>query len=71
MDMYITFAELIKYANQEKSIKFIIVSGAGKNYTSGNDLSNFSRPEFAELNKDGELAGTMAHNLRVFCDTII
>jgi len=40
--MYITFAELIRYANQNNDIKFIIVSGSGGNFSSGNDLTNFA-----------------------------
>jgi enoyl-CoA hydratase/carnithine racemase len=39
--MYIAFTKLIKQANQNSSIKYIIISGSGANYSSGNDLNNF------------------------------
>jgi enoyl-CoA hydratase/carnithine racemase len=39
--MYNAFTELIKQANQNDTIKFIIISGSGGNFSSGNDLINF------------------------------
>lgn len=41
-DMYYKMIQMIKIANDTPEIKYIIVSGAGGNFSSGNDLNNFS-----------------------------
>jgi hypothetical protein len=49
MDMYLTIAEAIRKANKEEEVKFIVVRGNGKVFSSGNDLKNFSNPDFLEF----------------------
>ena len=48
-DMYVTLKELILYGNEHKDIKFIVINGKGGSYSSGNDLSNFTKPEINEM----------------------
>ena len=48
-DMYPSFNNLISYANENPEIKFIIVTGNGGNYSSGNDLSNFGNPHYINV----------------------
>lgn len=49
IDMYLTVADAIRTANADTDVKFILIIGEGKNFSSGNDLSNFGNPEFAEF----------------------
>lgn len=45
LDMYFTFLEYIQKANEMNEIKYIVLKGAGGNFSSGNDLNNFTREE--------------------------
>ena len=62
---------LVKYANETPSIKFIIVSGKGGNFSSGNDLANFTNPDLHEQATTEELAVMSATGLEDFTATII
>ncbi len=44
IDMYVTVKEAINQAENNDSIKFIILMGEGGNFSSGNDLTNFTNP---------------------------
>jgi enoyl-CoA hydratase/carnithine racemase len=35
---------MLRKANQDENVKFIVISGKGGNFSSGNDLSNFTDP---------------------------
>jgi len=61
--MYDTFMNLVRYANEEPTIKFIVVSGKGGNFSSGNDLSNFTNPNLLEQASTEELAVMSAAGL--------
>jgi enoyl-CoA hydratase/carnithine racemase len=47
--MYLKIAEAIRNANKDPSVKFILITGNGKSFSSGNDLSNFTNPDFLEF----------------------
>ena len=44
IDMYLTLTEAVKSAQTRDDIKFIVLMGEGGNFSSGNDLSNFTHP---------------------------
>ena len=46
--MYPYFTELIFKANEMSNVKFIVVTGSGGNFCSGNDLNNFTDPRIAD-----------------------
>jgi len=48
-DMYYTFTHLIIAANQHPDVKYIIISGSNGNFSSGNDLSNFTNQNYAAI----------------------
>ena len=50
--MYDRFTDLLMYANELPDIKFIVVKGRGDNYSSGNDLANFTNPHYAGITDD-------------------
>lgn len=49
LDMYGTFIEYMNWANENSDIKFIIITGAGGNFSSGNDLANFYLEEMSVI----------------------
>ncbi len=61
--MYYTFTNLLLYANEDQSIKFIIINGSGGNFSSGNDLMNFTNPKIAHINNPMLMAQTTANTL--------
>ncbi len=68
--MYLYLTELIKKAIETPEVKFIVFRGSGGNYSTGNDLSNFSNEQINDF--DPRLARTaVAEMLQDFCDTII
>jgi enoyl-CoA hydratase/carnithine racemase len=69
--MYKTFKNLVEYANENEEVKFIIVSGAGGNYSSGNDLTNFANPKIAELGPIEQVSHASAAGLEEFTASII
>jgi enoyl-CoA hydratase/carnithine racemase len=46
LEMYMKMSELIHDANKDPDIKFIVIVGEGKNFCTGNDLTNFQDPAF-------------------------
>lgn len=62
-DMYYTFTSLIHYANQNDAVKFIIISGAGGNFSSGNDLMNFSNTAITSLGNIEQMSRVSAEGL--------
>lgn len=46
LEMYMRMTEMIHDANKDIDIKFIVILAEGKNFCSGNDLTNFSDPVF-------------------------
>ena len=44
LEMYQKLEKAITAANKDQTIKFIVIYGKGKNYTTGNDLANFLDP---------------------------
>ena len=46
--MYYILVNMIKKANRDQNVKFIVISGKGGNFSSGNDLTNFTDPELLE-----------------------
>lgn len=50
-DMYTSFVEFIEKANQLENVKYIILRGAGGNFSSGNDLNNFARQDMLDLDR--------------------
>lgn len=52
MDMYVKLANKLNEANADDNIKFIIITGASANFSSGNDLGNFL--EFNDINGSKE-----------------
>jgi enoyl-CoA hydratase/carnithine racemase len=55
-DMFYTFTHSIIAANQNPDVKFIIISGAAGNFTSGNDLSNFTNSTFTSMGSTEQMA---------------
>ena len=43
-EMYYILVNMLRKANQDENVKFIVISGKGGNFSSGNDLSNFTDP---------------------------
>lgn len=70
-DMYYTFTSLIHYANQDDAAKFIIISGAGGNFSSGNDLMNFSNTAITSLGTNEQLSRVSAEGLSDLNEAII
>ncbi len=52
-------------------IKFIVFTGEGGNYSSGNDLTNFSNPQVVELGEFGDVIKAGSRFLKSFVDAII
>lgn len=46
-DMYFSFVEFIEKANELENVKYIVLQGAGGNFSSGNDLNNFMMQELS------------------------
>lgn len=46
IDMYVKTADAIIQANKDSTIKFIVIYAEGSNYSTGNDLANFTDPDF-------------------------
>lgn len=49
IDMYWSFTKALKEAQKNDSIKLIVLMGEGGNFSSGNDLTNFTNPLITEL----------------------
>ena len=49
LGMLMKFKEFVDKANEMEPIKYIVVRGNGKNFTSGNDLNNFTNGDLLEL----------------------
>lgn len=47
--MYMNASEAIRQANKDSSVKFIVIYGEGKNFSTGNDLANFTDPDLAQF----------------------
>lgn len=69
-DMYFTFCQFISKANEMEEIKYIVIRGAGGNFSSGNDLNNFMHPMLADLDRK-LVANTMAEVLVELTETIV
>lgn len=69
--MYYTLTSLIHYANQNDAVKFIIISGAGGNFSSGNDLMNFGNPALTALGTNEQMARVTAEVLSDLNEAII
>ncbi len=61
--MYYTLVNLILYANENDAVKFIVISGSGGNFSSGNDLQNFSNPKLINKGTPRQMAQTTADML--------
>jgi enoyl-CoA hydratase/carnithine racemase len=42
--MYIYLTELIQKANEDEEVRYIVIQGANGNFSTGNDLGNFTNP---------------------------
>ena len=69
--MYISFSNLIKYANEDNNVKFIIISGSGGNFSSGNDLANFANERVANLGTVEQISRLKAAELGILNEAII
>ncbi len=69
-DMYFSFVEFIEKANELENVKYIVLQGAGGNFSSGNDLNNFMMEELSEL-EPLSLARAMAEILRDLTEVIM
>ena len=49
LDMYIKVTAAIRQANADNTIKYILISGEGKSFSSGNDLGNFGNSDFLQF----------------------
>lgn len=49
LDMYRNIGKAIRQANRNDKIKVIVMKGRGKNFSSGNDLMNFSNPDYLQF----------------------
>jgi enoyl-CoA hydratase/carnithine racemase len=49
LNMYLEVAEAIRQANRDTTIKYILITGDGKTFSSGNDLTSFGHPDYAEF----------------------
>ncbi len=68
IDMYLTLTEAINSAQTREDIKFIVLMGEGGNFSSGNDLSNFTLPEIMELGDFPDVitaSSIVLHNLTI------
>lgn len=70
-DMYYSFAHLLTAANQHPEVKFIIISGSGNNFCSGNDLANFTDTRFMDIGTVEQKAQESADQLQELAATII
>ncbi len=61
----------ILFANENQNVKYIVISGNGGNYSSGNDLSNFINPLYADIGDVSERAKATAEGLEDFCNVIL
>lgn len=71
IDMYITLAKLIESAEHEDTIKFIVIMGEGGNFSSGNDLTNFTNPIIADLGSQEDILKSVSRVLKQLTETII
>ena len=62
-EMYETFTEYIEKANEMEEIKYIVIKGAGNDFSSGNDLSNFVDPEIQAIENKYGLVKAMSRSL--------
>jgi enoyl-CoA hydratase/carnithine racemase len=49
VDMFYNATNAIRSANQDGSIKFIVIYGEGRSFSTGNDLFNFADPDFDDF----------------------
>lgn len=69
--MYDLFKDLIAVANEDPQVKFIVVSGAGGNFSSGNDLNNFTNPHYMGIGDTREISIVAGEHLKQFCSAFI
>lgn len=62
-DMYDSVMNYILFANENQQVKFIILSGKGGNFSSGNDLNNFVNPLYTEIGDVSQRARATAEGL--------
>lgn len=48
VDMFYNATKAINEASKDLHIKFIVIYGRGNSFSTGNDLTNFIDPDFAE-----------------------
>jgi len=67
--MYVAIGDTLKAAAEDDNCKIVVLTGAGDWYSSGNDLSNFTK----DMPKGGppEMAATARGVLNVFVDAMI
>jgi peroxisomal 3,2-trans-enoyl-CoA isomerase len=70
-DMYYSFAQLLTAANENPLVKFIVVSGSGANFCSGNDLANFTDSRYMDIATVEQKAQESADQLEELAATII
>ena len=62
LDMYIKASDAIRSADRDASVKFIVIYGEGNSFSSGNDITNFTDPDFAHFTPS-EMAPYMAKTI--------
>jgi peroxisomal 3,2-trans-enoyl-CoA isomerase len=68
VDMYLTVTQAVNSAQTRDDIKFIVLMGEGGNFSSGNDLSNFTHPLIMELGDFADVikaSSIVLHNLTI------
>jgi enoyl-CoA hydratase/carnithine racemase len=69
--MYDIYKDLIAVANEDPEVKFIVVTGNGGTFSSGNDLSNFTNPHYMGIAEMRQMSEVAAEHLRQFSSAII
>eukprot|EP01130_Rhizamoeba_saxonica_P013900 TRINITY_DN5987_c0_g1_i2.p1 TRINITY_DN5987_c0_g1~~TRINITY_DN5987_c0_g1_i2.p1 ORF type:complete len:188 (+),score=32.42 TRINITY_DN5987_c0_g1_i2:45-608(+) len=71
MDMYTEIRDVLHSANDEPSVKALILTGKGKYFSSGNDLSNFLQVDVSNKQQMLEFAQQSGDMLYEFVDAFI
>ena len=67
LDMYIYLTELIQKANEDEEVRYIVIQGANGNFSTGNDLGNFTNPLIVQLGSLKDIVKSISLILKKLC----
>ena len=71
LDMFFTLEEYVKKANELEEVKYIVIRGSGGNFSTGNDLNNFSNEKILKFGDTRVVATWVGKTTKAMCDSLI